>query len=494
MADKVLQHLNHVAEFLRTQRSLVDDDTYQSMVQAHFDTSKITLESAGRIDPASAAQISSAFGQGPWSDRLKKEFAVALSNSVSSAVSSPKGKRPSQECAHFRAFLSQSDRAVLADPALSEQEKLDQVAVRCVKIGLILPTETTNGAIILASVAAGLSSRSPEEFYNILGTWKRKLKAKREKLPKNEPVQLTVYPDSVNHLPENLQISYKADPPEPVTVEQIMQINNIETLRKNSSKLAGKNKGVLAIGATSSTSTGFNNMDPMMMMGTMLQQCLQMMQGNMGAGSNSAASSQAGSIPGLHIFTPSSGKQAKQPAQQLPLPNQPDAAAAPSSGSQLALPAPTGTPAAGVPPPNPAPANTTEHKDTTQPVDAPLDIDDQLAWMQGVGGKGPVDKNITMKKPHAAPGNIKPKPKVVAKAKAKVKSQAKAKVQSQPKAKAKSACNKVVKTINKKSGWKIEFRRRSTDQSLYGKWISPTGDIFKSSNLAEVAGFDPNAP
>ena len=112
-------------------------------------------------------------------------------------------------------------------------------------------------------------------------------------------------------------------------------------------------------------------------------------------------------------------------------------------------------------------------------------MDEQLEWMAGANKTNQsLKKRPNMKKPHAAPSSVKPKEKA----------KAAAKVKSQPKPAAKSKCNTVVKKITKKSGWVIEFRRRATDQSLYGKWISPHGDFFKSSRLAEAAGFDPSAP
>ena len=179
------------------------------------------------------------------------------------------------------------------------------MACRCLKIGLILPTETTNGAIVLAAIASGLDSASPQHFYDILNSWKRKLKGKREKFAKNTPVQLTEYPESVDLLPENLKVSYNEDPPEPLTLEQCLHVNNMEALRKSSSKLGGRNLALQASGVASSGSGGLKNPDPVMMMGSMLTQCLQMMQASMGGGSNSASSSQASNLPGLHIFTPS---------------------------------------------------------------------------------------------------------------------------------------------------------------------------------------------
>ena len=494
MADKLLSHLSHVAEFMKTQRAIVDDATYESMLQAHFQSCKSSLQSSGKLGPLEASQISTAFSQGPWPDNFKKEFAVMVSEMVTAASSGSPAKRPSQECPHFRAYLSRADREVLRDAARSENEKLDQVACRCLKIGLILPTETTNGAIVLAAIASGLDSASPQHFYDILNSWKRKLKGKREKFAKNTPVQLTEYPESVDLLPENLKVSYNEDPPEPLTLEQCLHVNNMEALRKSSGKLGGRNLALQASGVASSGSGGLKNPDPVMMMGSMLTQCLQMMQASMGGGSNSASSSQASNLPGLHIFTPKQGNQGKQAQEQLQqlLPS-----AAPPSGSQLALPAPAaGTPAAGTeatakppaagpPPPNPPglqEENTQDPQGAGQDV---YDMDEQLEWMAGANKTNQsLKKRPSMKKPHAAPSSVQPKEKA----------KAAAKVKSQPKPAAKSKCNTVVKKITKKSGWVIEFRRRATDQSLYGKWISPHGDFFKSSRLAEAAGFDPSAP
>ena len=484
MADRLVKHLSHVGDFLLSQRAVVDDSTYKNMVEVHFESCKKALLDAGGLGPQEASEVSQSFTKGPWPETYKAEFAIKLSEVVAGTASgnSPKAKRPSQECPHFRCFLSSADRAILQDASRSESEKLDQIACRCLKIGLFLPTETTSGAIIIAAIASGLESTSPQQFYATLSSFKRRLKTKREKLSKNMPVQLTDYPQTVDLLPDNLKQSYKDDPADPVPMDLCMQVHSQETLRKSSSKLAGNKSALVPSGAASSSSADFGNMNPMVMMGTLMQQCMQMMQSTMPTGSNS----QASSVPGLHIFTPNQGKQAKQ---QLQLPGPPTDPT--PSASQLALPPTQATETPAVPPvgspdPNQSPAGTEKPAAQAQEKSADEDYEmaEQLGWMQGIGkGKNSKKKpsgkqQAMMKKPVAAPSTVSAKAKAIAKGKAHTKSK----------------CSPPVKTIKKKSGWMIQYRRRASDQTLYGKWISPSGESFKSSNLAAAAGFDPDAP
>ena len=94
-------------------------------------------------------------------------------------------------------------------------------------------------------------------------------------------------------------------------------------------------------------------------------------------------------------------------------------------------------------------------------------------------------------KPAAAIAKTTAKASTVAKAKAKVSPAAKVKAHAKASPK---ASNEVIKRIRKRSGWVVEFRRKRTCGSLYGKWISPTGQIYKSAVQAAPFGFDQDPP
>jgi len=478
MADKLQSTIQQLGEFLKVQKDSVPADTYQGMIDAHVETIKGNISKLARLSPEEATSLSTCLRSGPWQDHHKTEISMLLSQKLANSSVAEAGQSKTQDCLHFGAFLSKGDRDVLKEASNSESQKLDQLAARCWKIGLFLPNESTKGRIVTCGVAAGLQVDSAQGFYEALKTFKRIMKKKREMVPGRTVFELSSYPDGPQHLPHRFKESYTTDPVAGLSMEEIMRMSRVQTLRKSSKAL--QNNLAVAVPQTSTSSmgpfAGLGQGDPMQMLVGCLMQCAKALAGG---------DDDEGGLPGLQLFKPAKKGQKQKPlgsptnkggSAEASEPNQPSQ----SSQPLLALP----DPGLGVPKEAEEPEKGKEETDA--------DPEEQLSWHQK---KKPAAAKATASqirmKPAAAIAKTTAKASTVPKAKAKVSpaSKAKAHAKGGPK-----PSNEVIKTIRKRSGWVVEFRRKKSDGSLYGKWISPTGQIYKSAVQAAPFGFDQDPP
>ncbi|CAE7035025.1 unnamed protein product [Symbiodinium sp. CCMP2592] len=99
--------------------------------------------------------------------------------------------------------LSTEDRRILADP---ESQKLHQLASRCMKIGLVLPSESCKGRILASGIAALL------ELFTMLSTASRKITKRERGMPGKTRFEVPVYPDTPEQLPDQVTSSTPAIP------------------------------------------------------------------------------------------------------------------------------------------------------------------------------------------------------------------------------------------------------------------------------------------
>ena len=237
---QLLSDLKHLGNFLDTQRSVVSPDLWESMLRSHMDTWQNRLDALSNMSPEEAAELAQAVAASPFPDQAKSELLEHLSKALN-RLSKTKGKKKveNQEIPHFINYLSRSDRLVLGDATLTALEKIDQLVSRCVKLGLLWPSEESVGHVISAGVAAGLPADDRPEYYSRVSKFKSVLHKKRENL--HLPVILKQYPDFPAALPDEMKecAGYDQDPPEPIARKDLQKAETIKTLRKSHSSIAG---------------------------------------------------------------------------------------------------------------------------------------------------------------------------------------------------------------------------------------------------------------
>eukprot|EP00439_Symbiodinium_sp_Y106_P026387 s226_g3.t1 len=439
MVEALKGTMQQLGQFLLQQKGTIPDPTYADMLQTHVSSLKTAFQKLAKVTPSEATDLSRCIAEGPWNQEQKTELCQLLSDKLAATgTTNPTEETKTQDCPRFGAYLSQEDRRVLADPAQSETQKLHQLASRCMKIGLVLPSETCKGRILASGVAAGLEAQTASSFYNALNSFKKIMKRKREMIPGKTKFEVPVYPDTPEQLPEHLKDSYVKDPPNPLTIEQILQVSRVQALRKSSKALQAA--------SSSSSSVGL-----------------------MGAGPGQGDPFTQFMAGIMHVV------KAMQNQQDQTLPTDsmdetPEKASSSKGLQLLTLPAPM-EPGPGTEDQQDEQGEQGEHEEDEY---AQNEAEEQLQWL----AKKPAAKTQLMAKPKAVAGILKKpaaaKSKVVSQpAKSKVVSQPKAKCKavSQPKAKCKAVAQskatcKAVKTIRKKSGWVVVYKRRTTDGSF----------------------------
>eukprot|EP00439_Symbiodinium_sp_Y106_P083697 s1148_g24.t1 len=277
--QQLVSDLKHLGNFLDLQRSTVSPDLWESMLRSHMDTWQHRLDALSSMSPEEATELAQAVAASPFPDQAKSELSDHLSKALK-RLSKTKGKKKveNQEIPHFINYLSRSDRLVLGDTTLTTLEKIDQLVSRCVKLGLLWPSEESVGHVISAGVAAGLPADDRPEYYSVsrcvklgllwpseesvghvisagvaaglpaddrpeyysrVSKFKSVLHKKRENL--HLPVILKQYPDFPADLPDEMKecAGYDQDPPEPIARKDLQKAETIKTLRKSHSSITG---------------------------------------------------------------------------------------------------------------------------------------------------------------------------------------------------------------------------------------------------------------
>ena len=238
--QQLVSDLKHLGNFLDLQRSTVSPDLWESMLRSHMDTWQHRLDALSSMSPEEATELAQAVAASPFPDQAKSELSDHLSKALK-RLSKTKGKKKveNQEIPHFINYLSRSDRLVLGDTTLTALEKIDQLVSRCVKLGLLWPSEESVGHVISAGVAAGLPADDRPEYYSRVSKFKSVLHKKRENL--HLPVILKQCPDFPADLPDEMKecAGYDQDPPEPIARKDLQKAETIKTLRKSHSSITG---------------------------------------------------------------------------------------------------------------------------------------------------------------------------------------------------------------------------------------------------------------
>ena len=287
-APELGKNIAQLAGFLREQRQLLQDDAWKGMIAKHLAHLVNQIQGLQSLTPGDATELTTQINALPMTD----EFKQSLSQEISAALLKPpkrNAQKDLQDCPTFGAYLSEADLARLRDPTLHVNEKLDTLAVRCLKINLIYPNEQTTGRILTAGVAAGIPAEDHAEFYQRVRTFKAKLKTKRQSVDDKSRYPLLL-PMTPNLLPaEVFESAYGADPVgQAIPAADLERVQQFTSLRK-SKKAVQSNPLQLALcgtgsGSASSGSAGaagfanMPNMNPWQMFGMFMNMCQQQQQ------------------------------------------------------------------------------------------------------------------------------------------------------------------------------------------------------------------------
>ena len=139
---ELLQSLKEVQAYLTSQKMVLKKagslaacmDQQCTAWEAKLKTAKITA--------SDAEDLLQVLAKGPWTESQAELIGTAINQAVLGTTN--KGaKRPPQTVKNFQAYLTKRDMDVLSSTPTPMATKVDQVASRCVQIGLMWPTGTS---------------------------------------------------------------------------------------------------------------------------------------------------------------------------------------------------------------------------------------------------------------------------------------------------------------------------------------------------------------
>ncbi|CAE7346527.1 unnamed protein product [Symbiodinium sp. CCMP2592] len=339
--DQFKGDLSATIKFLGSMSSMPN---YESIRQIQADA--LTKRAAGLcLDPEAGAALADSWSTGPWSVDQTKAFSEVLAKGVSATSGSKgsKNRRENQLCSSFECYLSEKDVEVLTSDS-SIHIKLDTAASRCCRLRLTLPSEQCVKSILAAIAARSGGTCTEAELFLQVGEFKRVLRLKAKKVPK-EGIHIETYPvGGPRELPDVLfKAAYDAEDGPVSTLLPAGQV----ALKAMDISLRPTNKKVRGIFATPKASTAMvpaNSMSmPGMHMGGMNMMVNPYMQGMMGMHGMPHASSmqglmqwmkqqqdlatQQGGLQNLQIFAPGTGSSSGS--------QQPPSSSTPACAQQL---------------------------------------------------------------------------------------------------------------------------------------------------------------
>lgn len=215
MAD-LLAELQQLQQFLTNQGQMLEGRVLEQ--QGNVWTRKLT---DAHLTAAQAQGYIDVIRAGPWAEGQKRHLIEAVNTSVlRSSIDRGAPRRGMQTCGDITSYFSREDQRILRDPQISTYLKMEQVASRCYRIGLHLPSEQTSRHVLAVAHHIGLKRpANADEAYECLQIFKRSLK-NFVKAGARAPEHITHYPGDPGNLPQSiLATAYDAnDPPVGLTV------------------------------------------------------------------------------------------------------------------------------------------------------------------------------------------------------------------------------------------------------------------------------------
>ena len=438
---EVQAYLTSQQKVLKTAGSLAACMDQQAMAwEAKIKTAKITA--------SEAEDLLQVVAKGPWSEQQAELLGTAINQAVLGATQGAKpGKRLPQTMKNFQAYLTKRDMDILSSVPTPLATKMDQLASRCVQLGLMWPNETSIRHIVAVGIGAGLQTgECPSAIFEAMKEFKRVLRNMRSKITKNDEclgAYVVEYPNTPQDLAQLMATYHESDPPvpsfEPSEHIGLCQISSKISLRGNNKMLEngkasssqssqGHALGGLAalVPALQAAAAPGASENPLLALANVCQQLFQPQQ------------PKEKHIPGLTFLkpkerksvTPTPGQADSQETEGSPRVACPEGPASSKQGpekSPLALALPRADAAAEAPAAETAlvPAESPKKAGTLKLVSPERMVDlYQNALKKRKADKSPTEQPPKlMKRPAAAPKACAAKSKAKAKAKAKAKSE-----------------------------------------------------------------------
>ena len=465
-ADVFIKELNALQGFLVAQQGSQDASKFTASLTAHAEN--LAKRLAGlHLKPEDGGTICQVLREGPWGADLLDSLASAVSSAVLHASSSStRQRRELQNVESFFGYFSRSDLQELKKVDNPLLAKLDLVALRCWKVGLVCPSEKAMGQVLMAARQAGLDAgEGPAEWLACLQRVKKLIKKQDGKVH-GERVHVIDYPLDPGQLnPQLFAAAYSdADPPEALpehaalTAERVPLRSTHKGVRGQSTQLALRDTARLThpkagVASSSAGCAGSGFMPPEMMQQWHQWQQFQAFQQAQAGHAAPAQPRRSGSgenlLHNLQIFGPG-GTPARAPSP----PRAEDANTPSPPPAQHVVPAPQGAPPLQLP-------IVPDQEDNESPHPAK-----QAALVNSVKGQP---------KPKAAPST-----------------EATAKKKCKAKPKGKGGLKRLAAA--EPAGWRIEVKTRTYGASKGQTdkfWLSPEGRRYRSLREAMDAGFVP---
>ena len=210
---ELLQSLKEVQAYLTSQKMVLKKagslaacmDQQCTAWEAKLKTAKITA--------SDAEDLLQVLAKGPWTESQAELIGTAINQAVlgNIAKGAKPGKRPPQTMTTFQSYLTKRDMDVLSSTPTSMAAKIEQLASRCVQLGLMWPNEPSIRHIM------------------------------RSKVAKSEDIYLVEYPKAPQDLAKLMATYTESDPPvpsfEPSEQLGLCQISAKISLRGNNKML-----------------------------------------------------------------------------------------------------------------------------------------------------------------------------------------------------------------------------------------------------------------
>ena len=242
---ELLQSLKEVQAYLTSQKKVLKKagslaacmDQQATAWEAKLKTAKITA--------SDAEDLLQVLAKGPWTESQAELIGTAINQAVlgNIAKGAKPGKRPPQTMTTFQSYLTKRDMDVLSSTPTPMAAKIEQLASRCVQLGLMWPNEPSIRHIVAVAIGAGLQAGdgTPAAIFEVMKEFKRVLRNMRSKVAKSEDIYLVEYPKAPQDLAKLMATYAEGDPPvpsfEPSEQLGLCQISAKISLRGNNKML-----------------------------------------------------------------------------------------------------------------------------------------------------------------------------------------------------------------------------------------------------------------
>ena len=140
MAEKLVEVVSSLHAFLKTQETILAADALAEVRKSHKMALTSRIQSLPELPATEATELVQLIAQGPWLADDVKELSQVINGKMMKSIGEKPVRRQNQTCASFAGYLSKQDCQVLSQQDITQAVKLDVLATRCVKVGLILPS------------------------------------------------------------------------------------------------------------------------------------------------------------------------------------------------------------------------------------------------------------------------------------------------------------------------------------------------------------------